>query len=133
MIGLGRKKFIKRVEDFTCEVCGAKVKGTGYTDHCPRCLMGKHVDVFPGDRAAECGGLMEPIGVTQRKGERRILYRCQRCGLERFNRAGPNDDLEKIIELSTRPIKPSPKRSGCPKTSFALPPKDRFFFPFFPL
>jgi hypothetical protein len=64
------KKFTKRIEDFTCEVCGAKVKGTGFTDHCPQCLVtGKHVDVFPGDRKAACGGLMKPSGSITAKGK----------------------------------------------------------------
>jgi len=56
-----KKRFQKRIEDFVCERCGAFVKGTGYTDHCPECLWSKHVDVNPGDREAECGGLMEHV------------------------------------------------------------------------
>lgn len=47
---MGGKKFTKRVEDFTCEVCGTKVKGTAFTDHCPQYLAGKHVDIFPDDK-----------------------------------------------------------------------------------
>ncbi|MFH1706009.1 MAG: RNHCP domain-containing protein [Patescibacteria group bacterium] len=97
------KRFTRKIENFTCEVCGAKVEGTGYTDHCPSCLWSKHVDIFPGDRRAECGGLMKPIGVTRKKGVWRILYRCQKCGYKRFNNADPSDDYQKIIELSTRP------------------------------
>jgi len=45
-----RKKFTKRIEDFTCEVYGTKVKGTGFTDHCPQCLAGKYADVSPDDK-----------------------------------------------------------------------------------
>ena len=56
------KKFQRTIEDFTCEQCNFAVKGNGYTNHCPKCLWSKHVDVNPGDRAATCGGLMEPIG-----------------------------------------------------------------------
>ena len=78
---LGRK-FQKRKEDFTCDHCGLAVSGTGYTNHCPRCLWGKHVDVHPGDRAATCGGLMEPIGVSLEHGSYRILHRCVACGRE---------------------------------------------------
>ena len=45
-------RFIRREENFVCEVCGAKVKGTGYTNHCPQYLWSKHVDkLIPGDRA----------------------------------------------------------------------------------
>jgi hypothetical protein len=56
--------FKKTKEDFVCEHCGKPVVGNGYTNHCPECLWSKHVDVNPGDRAATCLGLMEPVGVT---------------------------------------------------------------------
>jgi len=103
---IGEKKFTRKIEDFTCSVCGTEVQGTGYTDHCPRCLWSKHVDVFPGDRKAECGGLMKPIGATQKKGNWRIFHQCQKCRYERFNDASPDDDFQKIIELSSHPITP---------------------------
>ncbi|MBU2592241.1 RNHCP domain-containing protein [Patescibacteria group bacterium] len=99
------KRFTRTIEDFTCQVCQTEVRGTGYTDHCPSCLWSKHVDLFPGDREATCGGLMEPTGVTQKRGGWRILYRCQKCGHKRFNNAGPNDDYQKIIKLSTQPAR----------------------------
>jgi len=99
-----QKKFIKRTEDFVCEVCKTKVKGTGYTDHCPSCLFSKHVDIFPGDRKIKCGGIMEPIGATKRKGKWQILYRCQKCGYKRFNKIAPEDNKEKIAELSQHPV-----------------------------
>lgn len=101
---LKQKKFTKRIEDFTCKACGKKIKGTGYTDHCPHCLFSQHVDIFPGDRKAACGGLMEPIGLTKRKGKEQILYRCQQCGYQRFNKVAPEDNREKIIQLSQRPV-----------------------------
>lgn len=96
------KKFSKKVESFTCDVCGEEVKGAGYTDHCPRCLWSKHIDVFPGDRQANCHGLMEPIGIEQRKGKWRILYRCQMCGYQRHNEVTPEDNPSLIIELSKK-------------------------------
>lgn len=105
-----QKKFIKRTEDFVCEVCGTKVKGTGYTDHCPSCLFSKHVDVFPGDRKIKCGGLMEPIGATKRKGKWQMLYCCQKCGHKRFNKIAPEDNKEKIAKLSRFPFSPSTSR-----------------------
>ncbi|MGC8981457.1 MAG: RNHCP domain-containing protein [Minisyncoccia bacterium] len=58
-----QKKFQRRIEDFRCERCGTFVKGTGYIDHCPNCLWSKHVDINPGDRKANCGGMMKPKGV----------------------------------------------------------------------
>ncbi|MBU3901416.1 RNHCP domain-containing protein, partial [Patescibacteria group bacterium] len=47
------KKFQRKIEDFVCGHCGPKIKGTGYTDHCPKCLWSQHVDVNPGDRQAD--------------------------------------------------------------------------------
>jgi len=59
----------KVMEDFVCEVCGEKVIGNGVTDHCPKCLWGKHVDEeVPGDRASMCKGLMQPIRSEYRNG-----------------------------------------------------------------
>ena len=55
---MGGARFTRVVEDFTCGQCGAAVTGDGYTNHCPLCLWSRHVDINPGDRAAECGGLM---------------------------------------------------------------------------
>ena len=52
-------------EAFTCRCCGRLVTPDGaasaHRNHCPNCLTSLHVDVEPGDRAADCGGLMEPV------------------------------------------------------------------------
>lgn len=98
------KKFTKRVESFSCQICGSKVRGKGYTDHCPNCLFSKHVDIFPGDRQANCGGLMEPVGIAKKKGRWQIFYRCQKCGQQRRNKLSAADNQEKISELSKKPI-----------------------------
>lgn len=92
------RKFQRRVEDFTCEHCGAAVSGDGYTNHCPRCLWSKHVDVNPGDRAADCGGLMPPVGALRKDGEIVLVHRCQRCGHVRRNRAAPEDDFDLLLD-----------------------------------
>lgn len=94
------KKFKRTIEDFSCENCGAKVKGTGYTNHCPKCLFSKHVDINPGDRQEPCGGLMEPVGLRLEKGRYIITHRCQICGTERNNHAAENDSTEAFIKLS---------------------------------
>ena len=73
---LNMKLFQKRTEDFTCENCGFFVKGTGYTNHCSKCLYSKHVDITPGDRQAMCGGLMKPISLEQKHGEVFIVHKC---------------------------------------------------------
>ena len=96
-----RKNFIKTEEDFTCENCGYRVKGTGYTNHCPKCLYSKHVDNLPGDRENKCGGLMAPVGVELKSGEYDIKHKCLQCGAEKINRAAADDDFDQIIKLST--------------------------------
>lgn len=97
------KRFQKREEDFVCEHCGSKVEGNGYTNHCPKCLWGKHVDVNPGDRAEECRGMMEPVGVEVKGSEYTLTHKCIKCGFVRKNRAAPEDDFDAIISLSRKP------------------------------
>lgn len=57
------------------------------------------MDVNPGDRAADCGGLMEPVGATQKSGESIIVHQCLACGHIKRNRAAPDDDFDLLIEL----------------------------------
>jgi hypothetical protein len=93
------RKFQRRIEDFTCEQCGRVVTGNGYTNHCPHCLYSKHVDVAPGDRAADCGGLMRPVGSELKNGAYFVLQECQRCGFRRKNRIGA-DEMDALIRLT---------------------------------
>ena len=55
------KKFSRKIENFTCQICNHFNQGSGYTNHCTQCFYSKHVDVNPGDRSAECEGMMKPI------------------------------------------------------------------------
>lgn len=89
--------FQRTKEDFTCEHCEAFVVGDGYTNHCPRCLWSKHVDVHPGDRAEECGGLMEPVQLIKKGDSFSLVQRCTRCGEERSVRTGEGDDLSVLL------------------------------------
>jgi DNA-directed RNA polymerase subunit RPC12/RpoP len=80
---------------FTCAECGADVLplvSGGYRNHCPYCLCSLHVDVNPGDRANDCGGVMEPVGaeLTGKKGWV-VVHRCRRCGEVRRNKAALED------------------------------------------
>ena len=97
--------FKRTREDFTCEKCGFFVKGNGYTNHCPECLWSKHVDIFPGDRAGECQGLMEPIGVKVKSKEYTIIHRCVKCGLEKANKAVPEDSFDMLVQISSENAK----------------------------
>ncbi|MEK7539700.1 MAG: RNHCP domain-containing protein [Patescibacteria group bacterium] len=92
-------EFQKRVEDFMCEACGMYVVGGGYTNHCPACLVSKHVDVHPGDRAADCGGLMRVVKIDLKDGEWRLLHRCRRCGYEKRNKVSAEDSQERLAEV----------------------------------
>lgn len=92
--------FTRRVEDFTCERCGAKVRGNGYTNHCPRCLWSRHVDVSPGDRAEICGGMMEPVRVEGASPAYAIVHRCAACGVERRICAAQNDSADALVKLA---------------------------------
>jgi len=95
------KNFIRVRENFVCEKCGEKVKGDGYTDHCPRCLSGKHVDKeIPGDRESKCGGVMEPIKAIYEKDKFKIFYRCIKCGHEFWVKEGVGDSRERLVELA---------------------------------
>lgn len=99
-MGMEHKRFRRNIEDFVCGRCGTDVSGDGYTNHCPKCLWSKHVDVNPGDRAARCGGLMRPVSIETEKGEYVLVHRCEKCGHEKRNRAGKGDDLDEIIRVS---------------------------------
>lgn len=101
--GSQSKKFIKTPEDFTCEQCRSKVVGNGYTNHCPHCLYSKHVDIYPGDRAEKCCGLMEPIAIRSKDGKYIINHKCIKCGNLRPNKVSEQDNFDEVVRLSTRP------------------------------
>jgi hypothetical protein len=88
-------------EPFICEVCGQKIPPLGYTarDHCSKCLCSLHLDENPGDRASDCGGVLEPVGAEQGKKGVKILYKCKKCGMKKKNIAAKDDDNEMIIKL----------------------------------
>ena len=94
------RKFQRKKEDFACEHCGRFTRGTGYTDHCPWCLWSKHVDINPGDRKSECGGLMKPIAAEVKDNGYVIYYRCEKCGYKHRVKSSPDDNFEKILELT---------------------------------
>ena len=100
-----QSRFTKIDEDFLCEHCGNKVKKLGYTcrNHCPKCLHSKHVDVNPGDRAEECHGSLKPVSVEMdsKKGYV-IIFKCEKCGAIRRNKSAEDDNMDLIIELSSK-------------------------------
>lgn len=109
--------FVRRVEDFVCDHCHVDNRGDGYTNHCYSCLHSKHVDISPGDRLADCRGMMVPVRVELRAGIICLVHRCGSCQAERRCRISPEDDQEQIRALSARgqpppprPVIPAPRR-----------------------
>lgn len=94
------KNFTRKIEDFTCGVCGNEVAGNGYTNHCPECLSSKHVDIQPGDRACSCGGIMYAVSYEQRNGAEFITHECSVCGFERRNKVTSQDSRQALRALS---------------------------------
>jgi DNA-directed RNA polymerase subunit RPC12/RpoP len=94
---------------FVCANCARAVPplaNGSYRNHCPYCLHSLHVDINPGDRASDCGGLLKPIGVdySGKKGWV-IVSQCQHCKQIKRNKAALEDanvadDFEKVLELS---------------------------------
>ncbi len=106
------KRFQRRVEDFACGNCGRNVAGDGYTNHCPHCLWSRHVDVNPGDRAEECGGLMRPLRVDTKGGEWTLVHRCVSCGAERRCRSASADDRDALVGLARAAATAASGRKG---------------------
>ena len=94
--------FKKQVEDFVCGNCGVAVKGNGFTNHCPKCLWGKHVDIHPGDRAEVCKGAMEPVAIESRRDGDMVVHRCIVCGKISKNHLSKNDDFDTVLQISKK-------------------------------
>ena len=100
-------------ETFTCKVCGKTVvptgAGTDHRNHCPFCLSSLHLDNEPGDREADCGGVMEPIAVwVRRDGEWALIHRCRICGALSSNRIAADDNPMKLMSIAMKPISSPP-------------------------
>jgi hypothetical protein len=59
------------------------------------------VDVFPGDRANECKGLLRPVYVDQKGGEFQIYHMCDKCGSVVLNKAAPDDDVDTMCSVNS--------------------------------
>ena len=93
------KKFQRQTENFVCEKCSFAVEGDGYTNHCLKCLWSKHVDIHPGDRASDCGGLMQPASTELKSGDYIIIHKCKRCGHNKRNKMQKEDDFNQFIKI----------------------------------
>lgn len=106
-----RRNFIGRGNDeFLCLLCGLDVQPLlrgGFRSHCPRCLWSRHVDELPGDRAADCLGLMRPIAAECTHGTWYVIHQCESCSCRRRNRLALNDphqpdSWDEVVALSGR-------------------------------
>jgi len=103
-------------EAFTCLHCGTEVTplaNGSVRNHCPACLWSRHVDENPGDRAADCGGALQPVRAEShpKKGWI-IIHRCTECGMERRNKAALDDPhqpdaYDVLIDLTVHPEVPA--------------------------
>lgn len=105
-------------DSFTCKACGrtmvAAGAGSGHRNHCANCLTSLHVDDQPGDRAADCGGYMDPVAVWVRKdGEWAIIHRCRRCGAFSSNRVAADDNPMKLMSIAMKPLASPPFPLEC--------------------
>jgi len=100
-----RSNPIHRNEVFTCIHCQATVPKSvsKIRDHCPYCLRSIHVDITPGDRAANCGGILAPSGFFLTGGIVYIEYLCQRCSYEYRIRAHPEDQIPHSLSVKDIP------------------------------
>lgn len=96
---MSSKLFQRNIQNFECEICKTFVKSNGYTDHCPNCLISKHVDINPGDRKSVCLGLMYPISVQYFRSYFIITYKCKKCKIKKRVKQAENDNIDLLFKL----------------------------------
>lgn len=97
------KVFTKNDSGFICGHCGREVPPLGYSsrNHCPFCLYSRHLDINPGDRASDCGGLMRPSAVASHPKKGFVItHKCIECGAIRNNKMQSDDDTALLIKLT---------------------------------
>lgn len=102
-------------EAFACGHCGHAVPrgDVQIRDHCPVCLRSRHLDRVPGDRAADCGALMDPVRFALDHGVVVIHYQCRGCAHTWRGRAHPDDAIPPDLDpASLRSAPPSSGRGG---------------------
>ena len=89
-------------EGFVCINCKKYVPPAPKTsrNHCPWCFFSLHVDdKVPGDRSSNCGGVMKPIAYNVSWDKIKILFCCEICGKEHWNKAAQDDDLQALVKI----------------------------------
>lgn len=116
---------IHRDGGFQCAYCGEKVPAGGamVRDHCHLCLRGLHVDQTPGDRAADCGGILHPVAM-ELAGRAGVIihYRCDACGHRWRGRAHPEDAIPPSLNPSDIDVQAAERpKSATTKAARTLP------------
>lgn len=105
---------------FSCIHCHKEVSekalGTQHRNHCPYCLWSQHLDNLPGDRSADCGGAMRPLGLSFKNdggqiGELMVVHKCQKCGVESKNRLAGDDEASAIVGVFEESLDNHPESS----------------------
>lgn len=60
------------------------------------------MDVDPGDRAEQCGGMMEPVALEGSSPEYWIVHVCTVCKTRRRIRAAVDDDAAALLVVAQR-------------------------------
>jgi DNA-directed RNA polymerase subunit RPC12/RpoP len=101
---------------FICKRCQATVftqpmiSGVQNRNHCPYCLWSRHVDHSrPGDRMSACKAIMQPIGLTLKRGQNKygqvrlgelmLIHQCNECGKLSINRIAADDLTDRLLEI----------------------------------
>ncbi|WP_438487191.1 RNHCP domain-containing protein [Streptomyces sp. S186] len=100
-----------RADAFRCAGCRLDVPvaapGTAHRNHCPNCLTSLHLDDrTPGDRAADCRGRMEAVGLSVRPdGEWLLIHQCLSCARLSANRIAGDDNPLALVHLALKPLR----------------------------
>lgn len=99
-----RSNPIHRNEVFDCVFCHQSIPiSKGIRDHCPYCLHGLHVDIVPGDRAAQCRAMLIPVAFELLSGIVWIEYACTKCSHQYRVRAHAEDQIPTSLHIADLP------------------------------
>ncbi|PCJ20767.1 MAG: hypothetical protein COB02_00220 [Candidatus Cloacimonadota bacterium] len=96
------KKFTRINESFICENCKKDVlmsPGGKCRNHCTHCLYSLHIDINPGDRLSNCGGMLKPDFIEVKSNKNIIHHRCLKCDEIRPNKCAEDDDFGTILKI----------------------------------
>jgi len=55
---------------------------------------------IPGDRASICGGKMFPVAYEIKNSDYKILFRCEKCGKEHWNKRAEDDEIINLPKIA---------------------------------